>query len=114
MVESDQKRDLGAGRVAFLALRDTVAAELAQGWSIVTVFHRHEKKLGIGISQFRSYVRRYVAPDLVWAARKKPNAGIANTPVARPAPVTPAVSPKPETPLRRIVPSVNLKREDLI
>lgn len=107
MAKAGGERVLSAGRVAFLALRDTITAELAQGWSIVAVFKRHEKRLGISISQFRSYVRRYVAPELVWANRqKRPSTASVPHPATAPA-ATPDHRP------RRIVPSVNLKREDL-
>lgn len=87
MAKAERERVLSAGRVAFLALRGTITAELAQGWSIVSVFKRHEHRLGIGISQFRSYVRRYAASDLVWANRnkKRPNTASASHPTPAPA-----------------------------
>jgi len=102
-------RVLGAGRVAFLALRETIAAELAEGWSIAEVFRRHQDQLGIQIAQFRSYVSRYISADLLWTARRK-IAPAATQPAPRPAPSPP---PQAETP-RRVTRSVNLKREDLI
>lgn len=97
MAKAEGERVLSAGRVAFLALRNTIAAELAQGWSIVFVFKRHEPQLGIGISQFRSYVRRYVALNQVWAHRKNPpNTASATTPDNQPREVAPSVTRKRE------------------
>jgi hypothetical protein len=111
-------RVLGAGRVAFLALRETIAAELAEGWSMAEVFRRHQDQLGIQIAQFRSYVSRYVAADKVWAARRKRQSapsiiGAPSPQPPGPAAAPPAVPPPAEAP-HRITRSINLKRDDLI
>lgn len=93
----------GVGRVRFLALRQVIAAELAEGWSMVEVYRRHQDQLGIKVGQFRLYVNAYVSPENLWTGRKAAAVpGKTVTTLAINAP------PKP-----RIVPSVNLKREDL-
>lgn len=93
----------GVGRVRFLALRQVIAAELAEGWSMVEVYRRHQDQLGIKVGQFRLYVNAYIAPENLWTGRKA-----AATPGK--AIVPPAVNTPPKP---RIVASVNLKREDL-
>jgi len=101
----------GAGRVAFLALRPTIAAELAAGWPMAEVFRRHQAELGIAVGQFRAYVKLYIAPEQRWTG----DAAAAMPPVvaAKPAPAAPPPRPPAES-SRRITRSVNLKREDLI
>lgn len=93
----------GVGRVRFLALRQVIAAELAEGWSMVEVYRRHQDQLGIKVGQFRLYVNAYVGPENLWTGRKA--AAVPGKTIIPPAMNTP---PRP-----RIVPSVNLKREDL-
>jgi hypothetical protein len=99
----------GAGRVAFLALRATIASDLAEGWPMAEVFRRHQDKLGIQLGQFRAYVQRYIAPEHRWTGR---TAAAAPVPVA---PRQPTVAPRqPADPSRLVTRSINLKREDLI
>jgi hypothetical protein len=80
----------GAGRVAFLGLRPTIAAELAAGWPMAEVFRRHKADLGIAIGQFRAYVKLYIAPEQRWtgeAAAAVPPGGRGK---ARPGGASPA------------------------
>ena len=51
----------GVGRVAFLARVDTIRAELAQGWSLTSVYARHKDALGIGYQAFWRLVVRHAA-----------------------------------------------------
>jgi hypothetical protein len=101
----------GAGRVGFLALRTTIAAELAAGWPMAEVFRRHQAELGIKVGQFRAYVKRYIAADSRWTG----NDAAATVAAAAPASQM-AISPRPVSsdPSRLVTRSINLKHEDLI
>jgi hypothetical protein len=65
-----EKRDWGAGRMAFLTRRKAIQAELDAGRSLAAVHAEHRESLGIGYVQFTRYVRHYLrqASD----ARPKP------------------------------------------
>jgi hypothetical protein len=105
----------GAGRVGFLALRQIIATELAAGWPMAEVFRRHEAELGIQIGQFRTYVKRYIAPEARWtgdAAAAVPDS-VALAPKATPGSPGATQAPRPEPP-RRVTRSINLKADDLI
>lgn len=104
----------GVGRVRFLALRQVIAAELAEGWSMVEIYRRHQDQLGIKVGQFRLYVNAYIAPENLWTGRKAaatPDKVQART--AQPPTVAAPMAAATEPP-RRITRSINLKREDLI
>src|SRR5271166_4478643 len=57
---SREKPVRGTARVAFIAHLDTITAELAQGYTALAVYQRHQAKLGGSISyqQFARYVRQ--------------------------------------------------------
>ncbi|MEE3626430.1 TraK family protein [Nitrospirillum sp. BR 11752] len=67
-----------AGRVAFLAQRDAILAELAKGWSMSEVYRQLSPHLPIGLRQFQIYVKRYLVdqalPRLVAPASAAPPA----------------------------------------
>jgi hypothetical protein len=65
-----EKREWGAGRMAFLTRRKAIQAELDAGRSLAAVHAEHRESLGIGYVQFTRYVRHYLreASD----ARPKP------------------------------------------
>ena len=45
---------------AFLALRNTIAAELDEGWRMTVIYSRYAIKLNVSYSQFTRYVRRFI------------------------------------------------------
>jgi hypothetical protein len=49
----------GTGRIAFVALRDTIRAEIGQGLLLTTIFDRHKAALGVSYSAFCKLVARY-------------------------------------------------------
>ena len=49
-----------AGRVAFLARREAIWAELAKGWSVSSVHRQFAAEVPIGLRQFQVYVKRYL------------------------------------------------------
>jgi hypothetical protein len=65
-----EKREWGAGRMAFLTRRKAIQTELDAGRSLAAVHGEHRDALGIGYVQFTRYVRQYLreASD----ARPKP------------------------------------------
>jgi hypothetical protein len=56
------KRMKGMGRVAFIAARDEIAAELAAGWPVKAIYQRRAAQLGIGYPQFTRYVAKLIRP----------------------------------------------------
>jgi hypothetical protein len=55
-----EKREWGAGRMAFLTRRKAIQAELDAGRSLAAVHAAHRETLGIGYVQFTRYVRQYL------------------------------------------------------
>jgi hypothetical protein len=55
-----EKREWGAGRMAFLTRRKAIQAELDAGRSLAAVHAEHREALGIGYVQFTRYVRQYL------------------------------------------------------
>ncbi len=90
------RRQLTAGRVAFLARRDAIMAELEKGWSISAVYRQFAPHLPLGLRQFQIYVRRYlvekVMPPFVPRSRGQP---VVPPP---PAPPPSTISPPPPAP----------------
>lgn len=88
------RRQLTAGRVAFLARRDAIMAELEKGWSISAVYRQFAPHLPMGLRQFQIYVRRYlvekVMPPFVPSMSGRPV-------VPPPAPPASTISPPPPT-----------------
>lgn len=71
------KRMKGVGRVAFLAHRIEIAAELEAGWPIKAIYQRRADKLGMSYQQFARYVdafmraeKRSATPETAAAAPK--------------------------------------------
>ena len=44
------------GRIAFIALRETIRIEIEQGWPLTAIYEKHTGRLGISYSQFTRYV----------------------------------------------------------
>jgi hypothetical protein len=55
-----EKREWGAGRMAFLTRRKAIQAELDAGRSLAAIHAAHREALGIGYVQFTRYVRQYL------------------------------------------------------
>jgi hypothetical protein len=55
-----KKQEWGAGRMAFLARRKIIQAELDAGRSLASIHTEHREILGIGYVQFTRYVRHYL------------------------------------------------------
>jgi hypothetical protein len=80
------------GRIAFIALRETIRTEIEQGWPLTAIYEKHSGQLGIGYSQFT----RYVGVDIRGKASKSRNGAIAaaSPPSGSSAAGTPAASGK--------------------
>lgn len=85
------RRQLTAGRVAFLARRDAIMAELEKGWSISAVYRQFAPHLPLGLRQFQIYVRRYLVEKVM-------------PPFVPPSSVQPVVPPPPAPPASTISP----------
>ena len=85
MKDANPPKSWGAGRVAFIALLDTIKAEMAQGHPLIAIFGRHQQILGIGYPSFCRLVARY-ADDARLSPRRS---------VLRPEPLTQATQTKP-------------------
>lgn len=59
----------GAGRIAFLAVKDDVVNSIKAGHSTTAIYKRLKTRLGISYPQFARYVAKYVPSPLpVWPA----------------------------------------------
>lgn len=59
-MKSEKKRELGTGRVAFLARLEVVKEQLATGRTVMSVYRELEPQLGISYSQFDRYVIKFI------------------------------------------------------
>lgn len=93
------RRQLTAGRVAFLARREAIMAELEKGWSISAVYRQFAPHLPLGLRQFQIYVRRYlvekVMPPFVPPSSVRPVVPLPPAPPASTISPPPPVTPKP-------------------
>jgi hypothetical protein len=55
------KRMKGSGRIAFLAQKNEIAAELKAGWPLKASYLARADKLGISYQQFTRYARLFNA-----------------------------------------------------
>lgn len=62
---SPTKPRLGAGRVAFLARKDAIAAKIEAGYPLLMIYREYQKLLPIGYAQFANYVRKYLKSESV-------------------------------------------------
>lgn len=60
MKEPIEREWRGAGRVAFLANQDKIAADLKSGYTVRKVYDQIENRLCISYSQFTRYVNKYI------------------------------------------------------
>lgn len=59
----------GAGRIAFLAVKDDVVKAIKAGHSSTAIYNRLKPRLGISYPQFARYVAKFIPPPLpVWPA----------------------------------------------
>jgi hypothetical protein len=84
------KRMKGVARVAFLAHRAEIEAELEAGWPIKAVYEKRADKLGMSYQQFHRYVTAIIRGQS--PTRSEPPA----TPTPAPAPATTAPENKPD------------------
>lgn len=78
MAELPGKRRMkGVGRVAFLAHRAEIEAELEAGWPIKAVYEKRADKLGISYQQFARYV-----DSIIRGGTKAPNPEVGTLPPA--------------------------------
>ncbi|MDQ3018582.1 MAG: TraK family protein [bacterium] len=76
-MESEKKKELGAGRVAFLARKDAIKERIETGRTVMSVYREVGPLLGISYSQFDRYVNKFI--------KEKPteNKVITETPVIK-------------------------------
>ena len=94
---TDQRRckpSWGTGRIAFVALLDTIRVEMGQGMLLTTIFDRHKAALGISYSAFCKLVARHA--DDAKPLRRRPTV-VTQPPSPAPAPPTRPVPPTTET-----------------
>ena len=53
-------KELGAGRVAFLARKEAIKTEIETGRTVKSVYREHQAQLGIGYVQFLKYVNQFI------------------------------------------------------
>lgn len=94
------KKPLGTGRVAFLARKDKIEADLVAGWPVAEVYRRHQKDVPIGQSQFERYVQRFIvngeAPPIVAKAQRAGRQIGQKPKTAAPVPPAAVDQPPPE------------------
>lgn len=54
------KKELGTGRVAFLARLDEIKKEVETGRTVISVYREYQKQIGISYSQFDRYVNKFI------------------------------------------------------
>lgn len=111
MKKDTKKMKRGAGRVAFLAEREAIAALVIQGHPLRSVFDRYQGSLGIGYPQFTRYVNRYIRSTGTDAQANKQSPVPTST--ARPADKRQEVRHGKDTPFK-FDPTAGHNRDDLI
>jgi hypothetical protein len=93
MDEQKSKRPWGAGRVAFLALLESVKSDVNEGWSLKEVYRRYAERLAnITYSQFTYYVRRHITGETdVKTTRRRTPSKTATRPIGGNEPTKPAI-----------------------
>lgn len=59
-MKSDERPELGAGRVAFLARLTEIKERIEAGRTDLSVYREYQKQLPIGPSQFSRYVNKFI------------------------------------------------------
>lgn len=92
MDEQKSKRPWGAGRVAFLALLESVKSDIDEGWSLKEVYRRYSERLAnITYSQFTYYVRRHITGETdVKTTRRRATSKVTTKPIGDGGPAKPA------------------------
>jgi hypothetical protein len=65
------------GRFAFISLRETIQAEIEQGWPLTVIHEKYAGQLGMGYSQFTRYVAVHIRAK---AAKSRNNTARAAAP----------------------------------
>jgi hypothetical protein len=60
-----EAKELGTGRVAFLARKDAIKAKIEAGRTSMSVYREYQKEVDISYSQFARYIAKFI--------RSKPN-----------------------------------------
>lgn len=64
-MKQEIKKELGAGRVAFLARLPAIKEGIEAGRTVMSMYREVGSQLGIGYSQFDRYVNKYIRPKAV-------------------------------------------------
>ena len=59
-MKPDAPKELGAGRVAFLARKDAIKERIDAGRTVMSVYREYQKQVGISYSQFDRYVNKFI------------------------------------------------------
>lgn len=64
-MKPEAPKELGAGRVAFLARKDAIKERIDAGRTVMSVYREYQKQVDISYSQFDRYVNKFIrsAPD---------------------------------------------------
>ena len=90
------KRMRGSGRIAFLAQRNEIAAELEAGWPVKASYLARADRLAISYQQFNRYVNAFIPADQRFIPPTQPvradaGGGPLPSPVSEPAPPQPTL-----------------------
>lgn len=64
-MEPVERKELGTGRVAFLARKDAIKEKIDSGRTSMSVYREYQKQIDISYSQFSRYVAKYINPKPV-------------------------------------------------
>jgi hypothetical protein len=59
-VKRVETKELGAGRVAFLARKDAIKEKIESGRTSMSVYREYQKQIDISYSQFARYVNKFI------------------------------------------------------
>ena len=59
-MKPEAPKELGAGRVAFLARKDAIKERIDAGRTVMSVYREYQKQVEISYSQFDRYVNKFI------------------------------------------------------
>ena len=59
-MKAAQRKELGTGRVAFLARKDEIKERIDSGRTSMSVYREYQKQVDISYSQFARYVAKFI------------------------------------------------------